>query len=680
MAVSIDNKRIVTIVSVDGTGKTTTAKRLLNFKNPLPSEPEEQSRGYTLFSKTFMTDVNDKELYVIDTPGSLNYINDVINCARVSNGAVYVLNATQSSFDHGLRLWWRINDYNVPTMIFVNMMDMVEADFDKVLDGIKNAFNISPLPVAIPVGNGAEFSGVINLMTQKLYTYKDDSGKAKEEDIPEKYADLVKKYRDKMIEAIVETDEKLMEKYLEGKEITNDELKTVLGHSVKARTAFPVYVGSADKNIGVDLLRDAIFYYLPTTTEFSPITFQDGTKPEAKNTAPFSAYVFKTRIDAYTGKTNYIKILSGTLSKATKASIVDVDRALKVSKISKPYPEGLKAVDEAYAGDIVVLDKCDDIKTGFSLIDSSLGKKPIAASPEPKRVLTYAVDMSDKGMEEKVADAIKKIREEDPSITYLRVPETREFVISALGQLQLDVVNEMLKNRYKLQISMRPPRIQYRETVKKSVRVQGKHKKQSGGHGQYGDCWIKMEPLPRNKGFEFVDAIVGGVIPRNFIPSVEKGIVKTMDRGFVGGYPVIDVRVTLDDGSYHDVDSSDMAFQIAGSMAFKNAIEEANSVLLEPIMDVTINVPDRFVGAITNDLSGRRGRISGMDSSTEGSVVKARVPLSELLTYAPELHSMTQGLGLFEMKFSTYEEVPMQNVAKIIADTKKWKEEEKQEL
>jgi len=680
MAVSIENKRIVTIVSVDGTGKTTTAKRLLNFKNPLPAEPEEQGRGYTLFSKTFMADVNDKELYIIDTPGSLNYINDVINCARVSNGAVYVLNASHSSFDHGLRLWWRLNDQKIPTLIFVNMMDHADADFDKTLDGIKTAFNIAPLPVAIPVGNGTEFSGVINLMTQKLYTYKDDSGKPKEEDIPEKYSDLVKKYREKMIEAIVEADEKLMERYLEGGEISLDELRGVFGRSVKDRTAFPVYVGSAEKNIGIDLLRDAIFHYMPTTAEFSPITFQDGTKPDVKNAAPFSAYVFKTRIDAYTGKTNYIKVLSGTLNKSTKASIVDVDRTLKISKISKPYPEGLKAVEEAHAGDIVVLDKCDDIKTGFSIMDSSLGKKHLAPSPEPKRVLTYAVDIADKGMEEKVADAIKKIKEEDPSISYVRVPETKELVISALGQLQLDVVNEMLKHRYKLQISMRPPRIQYRETIKKSVRVQGKHKKQSGGHGQYGDAWIKVDPQPRNKGFEFVDAIVGGVIPRNFIPSVEKGIVKTMDRGFIAGYPVIDIRVTLDDGSYHDVDSSDMAFQIAGSMAFKRALEEASSVLLEPIMDVTINVPDRFVGAITNDLSGRRGRITGMDSSTEGSVVKARVPLSELLTYAPELHSMTQGLGLFEMKFATYEEVPMQNVAKIVADTKKWKEEEKQEL
>lgn len=676
MAQAIADRRVVSVISVDGNGKTTTVRRLLNFKSELSAEPEEQGRGYTLFSKAYVTDVDGKELNVIDTPGSLNYINDVVNCARVSNGAIYVFNATGGSPEQGLRLWWRLRDNNIPTIVYVNMMDDETADFDAALENLKKVFGISPLPIVIPVGAGAEFGGVINLITQKMYTYKDDSGKAKEEAIPEKYLDLVKKYREQMVEAIVETDEALMERFLEGGQISDDELRSALSKSVKQRAAFPVYVGSATKNIGIDLLRTAIFNYIPSDEEFSAIKFNDGTTPEAKTTAPFSAYVFKTRIDAYTGKMNYIKILSGTLNKNTKINIAEIDKSLRLSKINKPYAEGFKAVEEAYVGEIVMLDKCDDLKTGYSLVDASLGKKALEASPEPKRVLTYSIELADKKMEEKVVGAIKKIMEEDPSISYNRVPETKQLVISALGQLQLDVVNEMLKNRYKLEISLKPPRIQYRETVKKSVRVQGKHKKQSGGHGQYGDCWIKLDPLSRNKGFEFVDAIVGGVIPRNFIPSVEKGIVKSMEKGTVAGYPVIDVKVTLDDGSYHDVDSSDMAFQIAGSMAFKKALEEANPVLLEPVMDVSIYVPDKFVGAITNDLSGRRGRITGMDSSAEGSLVKGQAPLSELLTYAPELHSMTQGLGLFEMKFSTYEEVPSQNVNKIVEETKKWKEDE----
>lgn len=679
MGVTIDNKRIVSVVSVDGNGKTNTVRKLINSKDKLPVEPEEQGRNYTLFSKTFMADLPDnKELYLIDTPGSLNYINDVVNCARVSNGAVYVINAISGATEQGLRHWWRLKDYNLPTLIYVSMMDNPEADFDKALESIKTLLNVSPVPILVPVGKGTELIGVINLMKQKMYTYKDDSGKSKEEDIPAQYSDLVAKYRNIMVEAIVENDEELMSQYLDGKEIPTDALRKILGKAVKERGAFPVFAGSASKGIGVDLLREGIFYYLPNSSEFNPLTFKGGEKIDTSENAPFSAYVFKTRIDAYTGKTNYVKIVSGKLNKNTKAIIADNNHSLKLSKISKPYAEGLKPIEEAVAGDIVVLDKCEDIKTGYTLVDSSISQKMFEPSPEPKRVLNYAVEIADKKLEEKVGAALRKITEEDPSVSFNRVAETKELVISGLGQLQLDVVNEMLKERYKLDVTFKAPRIPYRETIKKSVRVQGKHKKQSGGHGQYGDCWIKVEPLKRGGGFEFVDAIVGGVIPRNFIPSVEKGIVKTMDRGTVAGFPVIDVKVTLDDGSYHDVDSSDMAFQVAGSLAFKKAMEDANPILLEPIMEVSVYVPENYVGTITNDLSGRRGRISGMDSSTEGSVVKALVPLGEMATYAPELHSMTKGLGLFEMKFATYEEVPSQNTNKIVEDTKKWRLDEEE--
>ena len=677
MSQPMSNKRIVTVVSVDGNGKTNTVRKLLNAKDKLPVEPEEASRNYTLFSKTFLTETADgKELYLLDTPGSLNYINDVVNCARVSNGAVYVINGVTGATDQGLRHWWKLKESALPTLIYVSMMDDPEADFDKALESIKSLFGVSPVPIIIPVGKGNELIGVINLMRQKLYTYKDDSGKSKEEEIPAQYVDLVKKYRNIMIEAIVENDEELMAQYLDGKEVPTDDLRRILGKAVKERSAFPVFAGSASKGIGVDLLRDGIFFYMPSSDEFSTLTFKGGEKAPTSESAPFSAYVFKTRIDNYTGKTNYMKIVSGKLNKNTKAIISDNNHTLKLSKICKPYVDGLKPIEEAVAGDIVVLDKCEDIRTGYTIVDNSIAGKLFEPSPEPKRVLNYAIELVDKKLDEKVGAALRKITEEDPSVSYTRVAETKELVLSGLGQLQLDVVHEMLKERYKLEVNFREPRIPYRETVKKSVRVQGKHKKQSGGHGQYGDCWIKVEPLKRGGGFEFVDAIVGGVIPRNFIPSVEKGIVKTMDRGTVAGFPVIDVKVTLDDGSYHDVDSSDMAFQVAGSMAFKKAMEDANPILLEPIMDVAVYVPENYVGTITNDLSGRRGRISGMDSTAEGSVVKALVPLGEMATYAPELHSMTKGLGLFEMKFATYEEVPGQNVNKIVEETKKWKHDE----
>ncbi|MBN1113823.1 MAG: elongation factor G [Oligoflexia bacterium] len=676
MGMPIDKKRVVTVISPDGNGKTSIVKRLLGVKEDIPVEPEEEKRGYTLSSKTFVSEDKESEFAVIDTPGSLNYINDVINTIMVSNGAVYVLDATTGATDQGSRLWRRIKDYNVPTIIFVNMMDSDDADYDNSLESLRNVFKVSPLPIAIPVGKGTEFTGVINLITQKLYTYKDDSGKAKEEAIPEQYKELFDRYREKMVEAVVETDEKLMEKYFEGGEISDSELRSVLGRSVKNRSAFPVFVGSSQKNIGIDLLKNAFFYYYPAHNEFNAISFEDGETADTNPNAPFAGYVFKTKIDNYTGKTNYIKVVSGSINKSSKLTVANINSSLKISKIYKPLAGGLKAVEEASSGDIIVLDKCEELKTGHSVVDSSISKKILKSAPEPKRVLNYAVDVTDKKLEEKVAIALKKIIDEDPSIGYTRIPETKELVISGLGQLQMDVVKEMLKEKYKLDVIFRPPRIQYRETITKSVQVQGRHKKQSGGHGQFADTWIKAEPLSRNSGFEFVDAIVGGVIPRNFIPSVEKGIKKSMEKGTVAGYPVIDFKVTLYDGSHHSVDSSDMAFQIAGSIAYKKAMEEAGPILLEPIMNIRVSVPEEFVGSITNDLSGRRGRITGMDSNDEGSMVKAQVPLSELSSYAPELHSMTKGLGVFEMEFATYEELPSQFVNKIVDDTKKWRESE----
>jgi len=676
MSIPTENKRIISILSTDGSGKTTTIQRLLSSSNPINEEPEEKKRAYTLFSKTFNATIKDQELSLIDTSGSLNYLNDAINAIRVSNGAIYTINAQVGVTEQDLRFWRYLNKYKTPSILYVNKMDTENADFDKALESIKNVFKITPLPVAIPVGKGQEFTGVINLITNKMYTYKDDSGKAKEQDVSNEYLDIVKKYREQMIEAVVETDENLMKKFFEGEEITNDELILALGVAVNNRLAYPVFAGSSLKNYGVDLLKNACFYYSPSSEKTSQsLVFEDDTCFDLNQNSPALAYVYKVKIDNYTGKLCYLRVISGTLNKNSKLTIANTRNSLKISKIFKPAIDGLKQIDEANVGDIIVLDKCDELKTGHTLIDASAVQKLIKASPEPKRVLTYAIDLEDKKLEEKVVGSIKKIMDEDHSITYSRIAETKELVISGLGQLQLDVLNEILATKYNLKVKFRPPRIQYRETISKKVQVQGRHKKQSGGHGQFADTWIKFEPLKRNGGFEFVDEIVGGVIPKNYIPSVEKGIRNSMEKGYIAGFPVIDLRATLYDGSYHDVDSSDMAFQIAASLGFKKAMEEAAPVLLEPIMDIRISIPEQFVGTITNDLSGRRGRIKGMDSNQEGSIVNAFVPLSEISTYAPELHSMTQGLGVFEMDFNTYEEVPSQNLNKIVQEVKKWREE-----
>lgn len=676
MSLTSEKKRVVSVLSCDGNGKTSIIRRLHETKDPIKEEAEEEKRSYTLFSKTYASNLRDQDLFLIDSSGSLNYINDAINSIRVSDGALYVVDSTTGVIEQDLRFWWKLNEYKRPALLFVNKMDDINSDFDMALESIKKVFKISPLPVIIPVGKGAELKGVISLITNKMYTYKDDTGKSKEMDIPEDYKDLVSKYREQMIEAVVETDEVLMQKYFEGAAISDDELRTALGKAVRTRHAFPVFSGSSLKNIGTDILRNAFFHYFPSSEEICSLQFNDESFPENKQNAPFSSFVYKVKIDNYTGKLCYLKVASGTINKASKLVVSNTGSSLKISKLYRPDVSGLKTIDEASVGDIVILDKCDELRTGQTVVENAISNKVFIASPEPRRVLTYALELEDKKLEEKVVGAIKKICDEDPSISYTRVRETKEFVVSGLGQLQLDVLNEMLSSKYNLKVKFRAPRIQYRETISRKAQVQGKHKKQSGGHGQFADTWIKFEPQARNAGFEFVDQIVGGAIPKNYIPSVEKGIRASMERGYIAGFPVIDMRATLYDGSYHDVDSSDMAFQIAASQGFKKAMEEASPILLEPIMDISVNVPDQFVGAITNDLSGRRGRIKGMDSSEFGSTVSAMVPLSELSTYAPELHSMTQGLGVFEMQFNTYEEVPSQNLNKIVEEVKKWRTDE----
>jgi len=672
-----NKKRTVTFLAVDGSGKTKTIQRLLGLKESIKGEPEEEKRNYTLFARSYTTDDAGRTINLLDTPGSLNYLNDVVNCIRVSDGAVYVINTVAGATEHGLRHWRKLKEFNIPSLIYINEMDDEKADMDRTLDSIKDVFGVIGLPIVVPVGKGANLKGLINLISNKFYAY-DDSGKSKESDIPAEHSEIAEKYRTKMIEAIVETDEALMERYFAGQEIADAELMAALNKAVSERTAFPVFTGSSKYNVGIDLLKNALFFYFHNSLEHTNLKFTDGSTPQLSETAPFSAYVYKVKIDNYVGKMCFLKIVSGKIDKNSRLVVSNTGNAVKLAKIYKPYFAGLKPVEEASIGDIVVLDKCDEIRTGSTIVDTSLSSKIFAPSPDPKRVLSFAIDVSDKNLEEKVVIALKKIGDEDPSIKYERVPETKDLLVSGLGQLQMDVVKEMLKDKFKLDVTYRAPRISYRETITKVTQVQGKHKKQSGGHGQFADTWMKFEALPRNKGFDFVDEIVGGAIPKNFIPSVEKGLRKAMERGPVAGYPLIDFKVTLYDGGYHDVDSSDMAFQIAARVGFKKAMEETKPVLLEPIMEITVNIPDQYVGSITNDLSSRRGRIKGMDNIEEvGSVVRAEVPLGELSTYASELHSITQGLGLFEMQFLRYEEVPPMYINKIIEDTKKWKEEEK---
>lgn len=667
-------KRTITVVGPDGNGKTALVRSLLQCKKQ-KENPIEEKRNYTLSSKTLVSDIENTRLHLIDTPGSLNYITDLINAAKVSNGAIYVLDGVGGATPQGRRLWSTLIDAKIPTLVYVNMMDGTDANFAKALQTMETSFAVKPLPIAVPVGAGAGFKGIINLIEEKFYKYDGSSYQASSSDLTDEHKEILERYKPKMIEAIVENDEELMEKYFAGEKIDNEKLREVLAKAVLTQGAFPVFVGSASTHVGTDLLRHALFYYTYGDDKKQNLEFRDNSKPALGKDKPFAAYVYKTQIDTYTGKTSYIKIVSGTIDKTSKLVIGGSNTPVKFTKIYKPTPDSLKQVDSLEAGDIAVLDKLDDLKTGDTIVDSSLHSKTFISYPEPKRVLSYAIDLDDRKLEEKIVIALKKIIEEDPAIEYKRIPETGELVISALGQLQFDVIKEKLKEEYKLNITYRLPRIQYRETITKTVEVQGRHKKQSGGHGQFADTKIRVKPLARAGGFEFSDEITGGAIPKNFIPSVEKGVQKAMEKGILAGYPVTDISVTLYDGSYHSVDSSDMAFQIAGSIGMKAALEQAGPILLEPVMNIKIYVSDDFVGAVTNDLSSRRGRITGMDSTPTGSVVRAQAPLAELLNYAPELHSMTKGLGVFEMEFSAYEPLPNQFVDKVITDTTKWREE-----
>ena len=538
---------------------------------------------------------------------------------------------------------------------------------------------MSPKPILLqlPIGAEAEFSGIVDLIAMKAYTY-DDSGNATEIDIPSDMQDTVETERENLVENVAEADDALIERYLEGEEITNQELRDTLKKGILDRTFAPVLCGSAIANIGVDLLLDFMVKCLPSPLEMPSRKGLDSKGEETERApdpeAPFSGFVVKTVADPYAGRLTIFKVVSGKLGSdgnfynATKENKERFNQLLTIAgKEQKP-------ATEAGPGSIVAFAKLKETKTGDTLCDD--GNKIIYTCAEPMPTLiSFAVESKATGDEDKIYISLTKLLEEDTALKLERNAETKEILLSGLGQVHIESTVEKLKRKYNVEVLLQTPKIPYRETIKKKVRVQGKHKKQSGGHGQYGDCWIVMEPLPRGAGFEFVDAIVGGVIPKNYIPAVEKGIVEAAQKGPLIGAPCVDFRATVDFGSYHAVDSSEMAFKVAGSLAYKKACEEANPVLLEPVMKVTVTTPDDYMGDIMGDMNSRRGRVLGMDSAGKNQVINAEVPLAEFQTYAPDLRSMTGGRGMYAMEFLRYDEVPAQIATKVIEQVKAEKEE-----
>lgn len=687
-----DKLRNIALVAHGGVGKTSIAEAIL-FKTGVTKrqgrtedgntfmdfEPEELKRQTSISTSFAQVPWKKHTITLIDTPGDQNFFTDTKLCMQAADAVVVVVDAvdgvkvqTEQAFDFA-------KEFEHPAAIFINKLDRERADFQRTFQDTVDSFE-SPKPIItqLPIGAEDEFKGVVDLVSMKAYVY-DDKGNAVAGDVPDDMKDQVETEHEAMIENIAEADDALIEKYLEGETISDDEVKATLRKGVLARTFVPVLCGSATKSIGVDLLMDFVMNCFPSPLETparkctSLSDQSEGECPPDPN-APFSAFVFKTVADPYAGRLSIFRVVSGSMGgdgtfyNATKETKERYNQLLTImGKEQKP-------VNEAGPGSIVAVAKLKETTTGDTLCAD--GNKVVfeLASSIPT-LITFALEPKSKGDEDKIFSSLNKLLEEDQGLRVDRNSETKEILLSGSGQVHIEATIEKLKRKYNVEVNLKPPKVPYRETFKKKVRVQGRHKKQTGGHGQFGDCWIEMEPLPRGGGFEFVDAIVGGVIPKTYIPAVEKGIIESAKKGILAGFPTVDFKVTLDDGSYHAVDSSEMAFKVAGSLAFKKAAEQANPVLLEPIMKVKITTPDEFMGDIMGDLNGRRGRVLGMDSAGKYQVINAEVPMAEFLTYAPDLRSMTGGRGIFSMEFERYDEVPAQIAEKLLVELKSSEED-----
>ena len=686
-----DKLRNVAFVSHGGAGKTSLAEVMLfnagittrigrveDGNTVMDFEPEELKRQSSLSSGFHQFPWKKHTISIIDTPGDQNFITDTKFCMQAADSILVLVDSVDGVKVQTEQAWEFATEFNLPCAFFFNKLDRERADFSRTLQDAADCFTPKPIIIQLPIGKEDNFNGIVDLITGKAYTY-DADGKASEIDVPSEMQDEVEAQKEALIENVAEADDALIERYLEGETLSHEDIVGALKSGMQDRIFAPVLCGSAIKNIGLDLLNDFIISCLPSPLDMPPkecIDVATGEKTERKfdRNEPFSAFVFKTVADPYAGRLSLIKIVSGELGgdgnfyNSTKACKERFNQLLTIAgKEQKP-------IDGAGPGAIVSVAKLKETTTGDTLCDDMSKVRFECAKPLPA-LISFALESKAKGDEDKIYISLSKILEEDTALKLDRNAETKEILLSGLGQVHIESTIEKLKRKYNVDVILKTPKVPYRETIKKKVRVQGKHKKQSGGHGQYGDCWIQMEPKPRGTGFEFVDAIVGGAIPRQYIPAVEKGILETCDKGVLAGYPCVDFKVTLDDGSYHAVDSSEMAFKIAGALAFKKAAEEAKPVLLEPIMKVTVITPDEFMGDIMGDMNSRRGRVLGMDSAGKNQVINAEVPLSEFQTYAPDLRSMTGGRGMYSMEFARYDEVPAQISEKLIEKLKNSEDE-----
>lgn len=687
MSEKVERIRNIALIGHGGAGKTSLAEALLydsgvikrlgsvdEGNSAMDFEPEELKRTSSISSGFHQLNWKNHTVNLIDTPGDQNFFSDTKSCMQAADGVVVVVDAVDGVKVQTELAWEFAREFELPCVIFINRLDRERADFNRAFEDAKVSFEPKPIILQVPIGSEAEFKGAVDLIRNQAYVYG-AGGKAKKEDIPADMQDLVESEIEVLIENIAEADDALIEKYLEGERLSDEELNAALRNGVLSHTFVPVICGSATKNIGIDLLMDFIVTSMPSPADRGP---RKGIDPDSGNeierapdeNAPFSAYVVKTLADPYAGRLTIFHVVSGKLGRDGTFYNPNKDSKERFTQLLSITGKEQKAVTEAGPGAIAAVAKLKETATGDTLCDSSDKIQYACAEPLPS-LISFAMTAKSKGDEDKIFISLTKLLEEDPSLKLERVVETKEILLSGLGQIHIETVLEKLKRKFGVEAQLNTPKVPYRETIKGTARVQGKHKKQTGGHGQFGDCWIQIESLPRGKGFEFVNAIVGGVIPKQYIPAVEKGIVESCQKGILAGFPTVDFKVTLDDGSFHQVDSSEMAFKIAGSLAFKKAVEGANPTLLEPIMKVQVITPEDFMGDIMGDLNGRRGKVLGMDNAGKNQVINAQVPMAEFLSYASDLRSMTGGRGIFTMEFSHYDEVPAQIAEKIIEEAKR---------
>lgn len=685
--------RNIAIIAHESAGKTTLAEAMLfsakvterpgnvdQGTSILDYEPEEIKRHMTISSAFHHYVWAEHKINIIDTPGNDNFLSDTIITLQGADGAIMVIDATEGVKFQTEKILSFVDEFKLPLLIFISKMDKEEANFYGTLKEINEILNKKMIPICLPIGAGSNFCGIINLLTLEAWIYgKDGSGKFSKAQIPSDLKEKAEKYSENLMENLAEVDDTLLEKYLEGEEVEHGEWLKALHQGSIDRTIVPIICGSAKEDIGIHLLLDMVNHCLPSPIERGKVLGHHPHTNQAieykpHTNQPFSALVIKTISDPFAGRINVFRVFSGETT--ANSTILNATKGYreKLGQLFTLAGKSQRILEKVGAGDIAAVAKLKATLTGDTLCDE---KNPIIFSsitPFPP-IISFAIEPASSGDEEKIYASLVKLSEEDPALRLERDAQTKELIASGTGRLHLKNTIEKLKRKYGVEVKIERPKVPYKETIKGKARAQGKYKKQTGGRGQYGDAWIEIEPLPRGGGFEFIDRIVGGVIPKNYIPAVEKGIVEAMQAGVLAGFPVIDLRVHLVDGSYHPVDSSDIAFKIAGSMAFKKAFMQAKPILLEPIMKLTITVPEEWMGNVIGDLNGRRGKVLGVDARTKYQIIKALVPMAEVLTYASDLVSITGGNSSFNIEFSHYKEVPAHLAEKIIEQTRQKKTE-----